>query len=378
MITIILLSVCIILAVSCLYLWKNNAFLKLQIENEKQLSRSQEQLRIDFSNISNEILLRNHNNFINIAKDTFENIINSEKIEQNKKQNEFIGIIKPIRETLNIFDEKISQIEKERIDAYSDLRRQMKDLMLYQQEIQKETNSLARALSTPFISGQWGEMQLRRVVEITGMIPHCDFTEQEQSDSSRLRPDMIIKLPGGRNIIVDAKAPLDTYMKAVNTGDDTLLEAHAKRIKNHIKILGQKNYWEQFFPTPEFVIMFLPGESFFSAAIKKDASLIEYGVGEKVIIATPITLIALLKAISFSWQQEAVAKNAMLIGEAGKTVCSYLDKLFEFSNTFEKKLIKNAEEYQKINNFIEKNLEPAALKLKNLGINADLPDNQQN
>lgn len=356
---------------------RNNLNLKDMLFNERNLYKAQANLEEKFRNISNEILIKNHHNFLNIAKETFDKVINIEKAELDKKQNTFINLIQPIQETLSLFDTKISQIEKERVDAYSDLRRQVKDLMLYQQEIQKETSALNKALATPFMSGQWGEMQLRRVVEITGMMAHCDFFEQQQGDNSRLRPDMIIKLPGNRLIIVDAKAPIDAYMQAINTGDESFMDAHAKRIKSHIRTLGQKAYWEQFPTTPEFVLMFLPGESFFSSAIKKDPSLIEYGVQEKVIITTPITLIALLKAISFSWQQEAIAANAKKIGEAGRAVFISLEKLIEYTKTFEKRMHKNIEEYEKINTFIEKNVIPVAKKLKNLGIEVSHIDEEK-
>ena len=351
-----------------MFLLKRNSELKGQIENDRILYQSQAALEEKFKNISNEILIRNHHNFLSIAKETFDKVLNTERSEFEKRQNNFTNLVQPIQETLSLFDNKLSLLEKERVNAYSDLRRQVSDLMLFQQEIQKETSALNKALSTPFMSGQWGEMQLKRVVEITGMMAYCDFVEQQQGENNRLRPDMIIKLPGNRNIIVDAKAPIDAYMSAINTGDESYLEAHAKRIKSHIRTLGQKAYWEQFAPTPEFVLMFLPGESFFSSAIKKDPSLIEFGVQEKVIITTPITLIALLKAISFSWQQEAIATNAKKIGEVGRSVYYSLEKLLEHTKNFEKRMHKNIEEYDKIGTFIEKNVIPAARKLKNLGI----------
>lgn len=338
--------------------------LRVQLIGARKIVNSQDKMAEYFKNIANEILLQNHHNFLNIAKETFDKALETDK-------NEVKNIISPIKDTLALFDKKISGIEKERIDAYSELRCQIRDLLLFNQEIQKETHSLSKALSTPFMSGQWGEMQLRRVVEITGMMPYCDFIEQSQCENSRLRPDMVIKLPGNRCIIVDSKAPIDAYMNAVNTGDESYMDAHAKRIKAHIKTLGQKAYWTQFDYTPEFVLMFLPGESFFSSAIKKDPDLIEYGVKEKVIITTPITLIALLKAISFSWQQEAVARNAKKIGEAGRAIVMSLEKLFNYSRDFEKRMIKNVEEYEKINKFIEKTITPAANKLKNLGIEID-------
>ncbi len=335
--------------------------LRLQLNNERVLNKDQNKFVDLFKNIANEVLLRNHHSFLNIAQETFHKILETDK-------SEFNTLVTPIRETLFLFEQKITGIEKDRINAYSDLRRQIKDLIDFNQEIQKETNTLSKALSSPIMSGQWGEMQLRRVVELAGMIPYCDFVEQASAEDSRLRPDMVIRLPGNRCIILDSKAPINDYMKAVNTGDATYMDLHAKRIKSHIKILGQKAYWSNFDQTPEFVLMFLPGESFFSSAVKQDPSLIEYGVSEKVIITTPITLIAILKAISFSWQQEAIAKNAKQIGEIGKLVVTELNKLFEYSKDFEKRMVKNVDEYVKINNFIEKAMIPTAQKLKSLGL----------
>ena len=349
-------------------LLRRNTVLRKMLEHERMLRQSQEILEERFKNISNEILLRNHQSFLNIAKETFDKVINQEKSELDKKQNNFLNVIRPLQDTLNLFDNKISQIEKERIGAYTDLKRQVKDLMEYQQELQKETSALNKALSTPSITGQWGEMQLRRAVEIAGMLPHCDFVEQQQSESSRMRPDMIIKLPGNRNIVVDAKAPISAYMQAVNTGNDELIEAHARHIREHIKRLSQKAYWEQFSPTPEFVLMFLPGEAFFSSAIKKDPMLIEFGIQQKVIVTTPITLIALLKTISFSWQQEAVAQNARKIGEVGRSLYNSLIELTSRFHEFEKKMQKNSEEYGKIGSLLEKKIAPAAQKLKTLGL----------
>jgi DNA recombination protein RmuC len=291
-----------------------------------------------------------------------------ERSEHSRRESDFTNLIKPIQETLSSFDNKLLLLEKERVSAYSDLKRQVSDLILYQQEIQKETALLNKALSNPFMTGQWGEMQLRRVVEIAGMMVYCDFIEQQHGDQSRFRPDMIIKLPGNRNIIVDAKAPIDAYMQAINTGDEEYMENHAKRIKAHIRTLGQKAYGEQFSPTPEFVLMFLPGESFFSSAIKKDPSLVEFGVKEKVIITTPITLIALLKTISFSWRQEAVAANAKKIGETGRAVFYNLEKLIEQFKIFGKRMQRNVEEYGKIESFMERTVIPSTKKLKTLGI----------
>ncbi len=365
---IILSVVILVFFVISLVLLKKNFSLKETIKNDRAIFKSQLQLEDRFKNISNEILIRNHENFLNLAKETFDKVLSVEKIEFDKKQNGFINLIKPIQETLSHFNNQVSQIEKARVDAYGELKQQVKDLMLYQQEMQKETSALNKALSNPLITGRWGEMQLRRVVELTGMMNYCDFIEQKQGEDSRLRPDMIIKLPGNRNIIVDSKAPTDAYMHAINTGDEAYIAEHTKNLKSHIRRLSQKNYWDLFSPTPEFVIMFLPGEAFFSSAIKKDSSLIEFGVQEKVIISTPITLIAILKAISFSWQQEAIAKNAKEIGKVGKDMYYQLLKLIDNSKDFAKKLQKNIEEYDKITSFIDKKILPTSNKLKTLGM----------
>ncbi len=349
----------VIFALFCyvLYLLRKNSSLKDALRNKEALLFHQERLEERFRSISSEIFTRDYQNLLNIAKS-----------ELGKRENSFLNLIQPIQSTLKNFDDKISQIEKERVDSYSDLRRQVKDMMVYQQELHRETSALNKALSSPAITGHWGEMQLRRVVEISGMLPYCDFFEQQQGENSRLRPDMIIRLPGGKSIIVDAKTPINAYMQAVNTGNDEYLKAHAENIKKHVKILSQKAYWEQFSTTPEFVFMFLPGEAFFSTAIKTDPTLIEFGVQEKVIIATPITLITLLKTVSFAWRQEAITHNAKKIGEVGRSVYNNLEKLISLSKDYENKMQKNFKEYEKIGSFIEGKIIPDAEKLKNLGI----------
>ena len=368
-ILLVLVIVLVIVLIGLLYLIYS---LKQQLLVDKNID-----LESQLRNISNDVLLNSQKNFINIAKETFDKVLITNKSELNKKQDDFISIIDPIKESLSQFNNTINALERERASSYSDLRRQISDLMLFQQDIQKTTAALSKALSAPQSSGQWGEMQLRRTVELAGMIPYCDFVEQQVTDSpySRLRPDMIIRLPGDRNIIVDAKTSLNDYMQFINTGNKSYLDEHVKHIKKHIHDLAQKSYWDQFSHTPEFVLMFLPGESFFSTAVKHDPTLVEFGIKERVIITTPLTLIAVLKAISFTWRQEAISANAKQIGEVGRLLQSKLDKLFEGADIFSKRLYKNVEEFDKINSYIKKEILPVANKLKNLELDAQITDN---
>ena len=350
-----------------------------QLEAEKQasheklqlLNENRQQVERNFQALSAQALAANNQSFLDLAKTTLGTFQQQAKGDLEARHQAIGQLVQPLHESLRKVDGKIEQLEQARSGAYARLDEQLKSLLNSQLKLESETGNLVRALRTPAVRGRWGEIQLRKVVEMAGMVNYCDFVEQETADSGRLRPDMIIKLPNGRNIIVDSKAPLQAYLESLEATDDkqriACLAHHARQIRAHLQKLSAKNYWEQFQPTPEFVVLFLPGETFFSAALAQDPALIEAGVDQKVLLATPTTLIALLRSVAYGWRQEQLTENAEAISQLGREIYDRLATLNQHFTLMGKNLERAVDSYNKGMASLDSRVLVSARKFKELG-----------
>jgi DNA recombination protein RmuC len=355
-------------------------------EKLQLLTAARAELENSFKALANSALESNNANFLDLARTTLEKYQSQAKGELEAREKAVETLVKPIGESLKQMDEQVRELEKTRAQAYGTLTSQVASLLDTQKALQAETGNLVKALREPQARGRWGELQLRRVLELAGMLEHCDFLEQETiiGDERRSRPDVVVQLPGEKQIIVDAKAPLTAYLAALEAPDEATRAArladHAQQVRHHIDNLGARSYWAQLPCTPEFVVLFLPGEVFFRAAMDFDAELIEYGVSRKVIVASPTTLIALLKAVAYGWNQKNLADSARQISQAGRDLYKRLGSMAGHVHEMGKKLGGAVTAYNEMLGSMERRVFPAARKFTELDRSlaaAPLPDLEQ-
>jgi DNA recombination protein RmuC len=358
----------------------NRALLEQQKQAQEKLALlddAKRQLADAFKALAADALKSSNTSFLELAKTQLEKFQESAKGDLEKRQTAIDEMVKPVKETLGKVDIKLQEIEKTRLEAYTGLTEQVKSLSETQKELRGETANLVKALRRPQARGRWGEIQLQRVVEMAGMLEHCDFFQQQSSDTEdgRLRPDLIVRLPGNRTIVVDAKAPLEAYLEAIEAPDDETrtakLKDHARQVRNHIAALGKKSYTDQFEQTPDFVVLFLPGEIFYMAALEHDPGLLEAGISGKVLLTAPSSLIALLKAAAYGWREEQLAENARKISQLGQELYKRLATLGKHLSSIGDSLAKSVNAYNNAVGSLERQVLPSARRFKELGASTD-------
>jgi DNA recombination protein RmuC len=347
------------------------------IEKLETLQRARDQLADTFSALSSQALKHNSEEFLKLAQENLKRFQSQANNDLEKKEKAIEHLIGPIREALEKTERQIQGMEKERKEAYGALHKHLETMAETQANLQTETRSLVQALRRPEVRGQWGELTLKRLAELAGMVEHCDFYEQQsvQTSEGRQRPDMIVRLPGGREIVVDVKTPLDAYLNAIEADDDTkrqqALIHHARNVRQRVTELASKAYWSQFKAAPDFVVLFIPGEQFLSAALDQDRKLLEYALGQHVILATPTSLVALLRAVAYGWRQEQLTRNAEQIKIVGEelykrllTFSSHLDKLG-------RSLDNSLKHYNSAVGSFDSRILPSAQKFTEMGISSN-------
>lgn len=350
------------------------------LEQRRLLEEAQVKLREAFQSLAGEALKSSSDQFMELAKAKFDSLQKEAEGDLEQRKIAIQSLVDPLETALKDLRSEVTRVESARQEAYGSLRSEVQLLATTNKELREETGSLVNSLKQPQVKGKWGELTLRRVVELAGMSPHCDFQEQQSVDTEegRLRPDLIISLPGGTQIVVDVKVPLHAFFKAVSAQTDAeyreAMVQHAALVREHIKGLSGKEYWRQFDPTPEFVVLFVPGESFFSAALEQDRTLIEDAIDKRVVLASPTTLIALLRAIAYGWKQQLVAENAERIKDLGKELYDRVVKFAEHLADIAKGLERASKAYNNAVASFDSRLIPSARKFREMGVgSSDVP-----
>jgi len=347
---------------------------RLNEERDAAFQLANARLTEAFADLSNRSLQANSDTFLKLAEQRMETQQERAKGELNEREKAVEALVKPIRDALEASQKQISELEKSRSEAYGGIKSQLEEMQLNQKSLTQETQNLVNALRRPEVRGRWGEITLRRLVELAGMVEHCDFLEQvhTSTDGQIIRPDMIVRMPDQRELVVDVKTPLDAYLSAAEAKDDVQrkidLKRHAKNVRNHIRLLSTKAYWDQFEQSPEFVILFIPGDQFLSAALSEEPDLIEFALSKHIILATPTSFVALLKAVAYGWRQMAMADNAKEIRALAEDLYARLATYVTHMNKVGRQLASSVENYNKAVGSLERNVLPGARKFVELGV----------
>lgn len=348
---------------------------ELQRERDASFELASARLASAFSDLANRSLKSNSENFLRLAEQNLATQHERAKRDLGDREQAIENLVKPIRQSLQQAQQQITDLEKARSEAYGSIKMQLESMQGSQQMLAQETQNLVNALRRPEVRGRWGEITLRRLVELAGMVEHCDFQEQVHSvdkDDNIIRPDMIVRMPDRRELVVDVKTPLDAYLEAVEAKDDTQrklgLQRHARNLREHIRKLAGKSYWDQFPQSPEFVILFIPGDQFLSAALNEDPELIESALSQQIILATPTSFVALLKAVAYGWRQLSLAENAEEIRKLAEDLYGRLAAFAGHMNKVGKQLASSVENYNRAVGSLERKVLPGARKFVELGI----------